>query len=350
MQAVFGVIFHFIGGFASASFYVPFKKVVGWAWESYWIIGGIFSWIIVPFIAAYVTVPGFMDIISNADSSVIFWTYFLGALWGIGGLTFGLAVRYLGISLGQSVALGFCSAFGALMPPVYYDLFTEEASGTFSSMLSSTGGKLVIAGVLVCILGIYICGKAGMMKEEELSDEQKKVSVKDFDLKKGLAVAIISGILSACFNYGIVAGHPMADMAVEMGSNPLFQNNVTFILIMLGGFTTNFIWCMYLNTRNKTFSDYSNKKTPLLKNYLFSALAGATWYMQFFFYGMGEIKLGSGASSWILHMAFIIILSNIWGIALKEWKGVRKKTFTTLIAGIAVIILSVVMVGYGNAI
>lgn len=349
MQVIFGIIYHFIGGFASGSFYIPYKKVKGWSWESYWIVGGFFSWLIIPFLAAWLTVPGFMDIIRQTNGSTLFWTYFWGILWGIGGLTFGLAMRYLGLSLGMSVALGFCSAFGSLIPPLYRDLFTQDTTNTFSSMLKHSGGQWVLIGVVVCLLGILICGKAGMMKEKELSDEEKKASVQEFNIIKGLIVATVSGILSACFNFGIETGKPMSEIAVHTGSNPLFQNNVIFVVLLWGGLTTNFIWCMILNTRNKTFGDYTNKSTPLRGNYFFAALAGTTWFLQFFFYGMGESKLGNGASSWILHMAFIILVSNMWGLTLKEWKGVGKKTLATIFAGILVIMLSVLLVGYGNS-
>lgn len=349
MQVISGIIYHFIGGFASGSFYLPYKKVRGWAWESYWIIGGLFSWLLVPFLAAYLTVPNFFSIIKSTDGTTLFWTYFMGVLWGIGGLTFGLSMRYLGLSLGMSVALGFTSAFGALVPPIYRNLFTNETENTFTDMLHSTGGNIVLLGVLVCLAGIGVCGRAGMLKERELSDESKKESIKEFNLKKGLLVATVSGILSACFNYGIEAGKPMSEQAVLNGSNPLFQNNVIFVVILWGGLTTNFIWCMILNARNKTFSDYTNNKTPLTGNYFFAALAGTTWFLQFFFYGMGESKLGNGASSWILHMAFIILISSMWGIAFKEWKGVSKKTFSTILLGILIIIASVMLVGYGNS-
>ncbi|WP_026995273.1 L-rhamnose/proton symporter RhaT [Flectobacillus major] len=348
MQVIFGVLYHFIGGVASGSFYIPYKKVQGWSWESYWIVGGIFSWLIAPFTAAYLTIPDFMNIILNTDTTILFWTYLLGILWGIGGLTFGLTMRYLGMSLGMSIVLGFCSAFGALVPPIYRDLATNNTTGTFSSMLQNIGGNVVLLGVGVCLLGIMICGKAGTFKEGDLSEEQKKESIKEFDLWKGLVVATVSGILSACFNFGIEAGKPMAEAALANGCNPLFQNNVIFVVVLWGGFTTNFIWCMLLNTRNKTFGDYNNKKAPLKRNYIFSAIAGVTWFLQFFFYGMGESKLGNGASSWILHMACIIIVSNLWGIYFNEWKGVSTKTYKTIIGGIITVIISVFIVGYGN--
>lgn len=361
MQVILGVIFHFIGGFASGSFYIPYKKVKGWAWESYWITGGIFSWLIVPPLAAYLTIPCFGDIIKQADVSTLGITYLFGVLWGIGGLTYGLGVRYLGVSLGSSIILGLCMVFGALIPSIYYDFFPKEGKDTFSMLVGSSWGLTVMAGLALCILGIIICGKAGTMKEKQLSaartTDPHGMEIKtEYKFALGMLVSIISGVLSACFNFGLEAGKPMADTANDLWKavNPgegnfLYQNNVTYVVVLWGGLTTNFIWCMILNARNKTFGDYANKKTPLLRNYIFSALAGTTWFLQFFFYGMGESKLGNGASSWILHMAFIILVANMWGLVLKEWKGVNNKTVNTIIIGIITIILSVLLVGYGNS-
>lgn len=349
MQVILGIFFHFIGGFASGSFYVPFRRVTGWSWESAWIVGGIFSWLFVPLLAAALTVPGFMDIIRSTDGGTLFWTYFFGLLWGIGGLTFGLSMRYLGMSLGMSVALGYCSAFGALVPPIYYAISPVAGKMDIVTMFSTSGGQLILLGVLVCLIGIAICGKAGMRKEKELDEATKKAGVAEFSLRKGLIVATISGILSACFNFGIEAGKDMAGVAIERGANPLFQNNVIFVVLLWGGLTTNFIWSMVLNFRNKSFGDYRNQKSPLLNNYGFAALAGTTWFLQFFFYGMGESKLGNGASSWILHMAFIILVSNAWGLLLNEWKGVSRRTLATILTGVGVILLSVLLVGWGNS-
>jgi L-rhamnose-H+ transport protein len=358
MEILFGVIYHFFGGFASGSFYIPYKKVKGWAWESFWIVGGLFSWLIVPPLAAWLTIPNFGDIISHASSTVITYTYIFGVLWGIGGLTYGLGVRYLGVALGSSIILGLCSVFGALIPSVYYQLYPKDGKDTISGLIHSHWGQLVLIGIVVCIIGIIITGKAGMMKESEfLKDKEVAKNNTEYKFGLGIFVAIVSGVLSACFAFGIDAGKDMANVAnvAWQAAHPaqgnfLFENNVTYIVILWGGLTTNFIWCMILNARNKTFGNYTDAKTPLIKNYLFSALAGTTWFLQFFFYGMGESKLGNGASSWILHMSFIILIANMWGILLKEWKGVSRKTFTTLTVGIATIILSVLIVGYGNAI
>lgn len=361
MNAILGVIFHFLGGFASGSFYIPYKKVKGWAWESYWIVGGLFSWLIVPPLAAWLTIPNFSEIISQAGGAVLGYTFLFGVLWGIGGLTYGLGVRYLGVSLGSSIILGLCMVFGSLIPSIYYDIFPAEGKDTFSMLTGTQWGMTVLLGLAVCVLGIVICGKAGTRKEKELmkggTDPHGAVAKTEYRFGLGLAVSIVSGVLSACFNFGLEAGKPMAEVANNLwkAANPgvegnfLYMNNVTYVVVLWGGLTTNFIWCMILNARNKTFGDYTNRKTPLLSNYIFAALAGTTWFLQFFFYGMGESKLGNGPSSWILHMAFIILTANAWGLILKEWAGVSKKTKTTVIIGIITIIVSVLLVGYGNS-
>ncbi len=349
MQAILGVLFHSLGGIAAGSFYMPYNKVKGWKWESYWMVGGLMSWFIVPPIAAWLTVPDFAEIISEASVSLLFFTYAMGLLWGVGGLSYGLGIRYLGMSLGNSVVLGFCAAFGALVPPIYYNMVPTDGKVRFTDMISSSGGQLVLLGVLVCVLGIAICGRAGMIKEKELSEAEKKKSIAEFNLFKGLAVAILSGILSAFFNFGIESGKPLAEAAIASGNDPLFANNVTFVVVLLGGLSTNLVWTTLLSLKNKSYSDFTNTDSPIAKNLLFACLAGTIWFLQFFFYGMGESKLGNGASSWILHMSTIILTANLWGIYRKEWKGVAKRTKTTIIFGILIILLSVVLVGIGNS-
>lgn len=350
MQTLLGIIFHTIGGISSGSFYMPFKRVKQWSWETYWIVGGLFSWLIVPPLAAWWTVPGFSEIIREAAFSTKSLIYGLGVLWGIGGLTYGLGVRYLGMSLGNSVILGVSSALGSLGPAIYYNFNPVEGKESLGDMLQTSGGQLVLLGILICLVGIYVSGLAGMKKEGELSTEAKQESTSEFNFGLGIVIAVVSGLLSAFFNFGIEAGKPMADVAVAQGNNPLFQNNVTYVVLLWGGLTTNLLWCIYLNLKNGSYKEYTDRKTPILSNVLFAGLAGTLWYIQFFFYGMGESKLGNGASSWILHMATIILTANFWGLYLKEWSAVSRSTFKTFLLGIGLILLSIFLVGIGNSI
>jgi L-rhamnose-H+ transport protein len=337
-----GVLFHAIGGFAAGSFYIPFKRVKNWAWESYWLVGGVFSWILAPLLAAFLTVPDFLPILREAPGNSIFWCYMFGVLWGIGGLTFGLSMRYLGMSLGYSLALGFCAAFGTIIPPIY--------NGTFGQLFQHASGLMTLSGVFVCLFGIAICGWAGVNKERELSAEKKAEAIKEFNFVKGVWVAIFAGIMSACMAFAISAGRPIAQLAVDRNVAPLWQNNIVLLVALAGAFTTNFIWAVFLNIRNKTGKNYlSAGDASLSTNYIFSAMAGVIWYFQFMFYGMGSTKMGKyDFSSWTLHMAFIIIFSNIWGLKFHEWRGCSKRTLSLIIIGVVVVLLSTIIVGGGS--
>lgn len=334
-----GVILHALGGFAAGSFYLPLKKVKSWSWESAWLVNGVFSWILSPLVVASLTVPALMKVFGGVDASVLLWTCFFGVLWGIGGLTFGLSVRYLGMSLGYAVSLGFCAAFGTLVPAVY--------DGTFSRLLTTIPGGVVMSGIIVCLLGIAVCGYAGRLKENVLKTEEDKKQ--EFHVGLGLVLAAFAGLMSACMAFGFAAGKPIAEQAELAGSNALWVNNAPLVIILLGGFVTNAIWCLILNVRNGTWKDYRNAKTPRLKNFSFAAIAGITWYLQFMFYGMGSTQMGDyDFTSWTLHMSFIIVASNLWSLYLKEWKGSGSKAIGTLVAGIFIIILSTILIGWGN--
>jgi L-rhamnose-H+ transport protein len=346
-----GVVLHAIGGLMSAIFYLPYRKVKHWSWESYWIVGGVFSWIIVPWIIALLAVPNLLNTLSNAPARAVFWSFFFGMLWGVGGATFGLTVRYLGFALGTAMALGYCAAFGTLLPPVF--------NGELTGVIKTSSGLIVMAGVAICLLGIAISGFAGTAKERELPDNEKKASVKEFSFRKGVLVATFCGIMSACMSYGFAVGKPIAELAVTNGASDLWKNLPVLIIILAGGFATNCIWCLALNLRNKTFADYIRRNlkkdasprqtVPLLANYLFCALAGTLWYLQFFFYGMGTTKMGRyDFSSWTLHMASIIIFGTLLGVYLAEWKGVTGRTHRFMLLGLVVLVSSTVVIGYGN--
>jgi hypothetical protein len=543
-----GVFFHWLGGLASGSFYVPYKGVRKWAWEVYWLVGGVFSWIICPWVLATLMTSDAAGVLRVQSGSTLFWAYFFGAMWGFGGLTFGLTMRYLGMSLGMGVALGYCAAFGTLVPPIF--------RGEFGSIMNTWSGQVTLIGVAVCLAGIAVAACAGLTKEREMPEEEKKKTIAEFNFTKGILVATFSGIMSACFAFGLAAGKPIedatycsdiihsaaktgktirmpelvdsadaaklvatlkgngffrmkdgkeqdanlnyvletleapivfdarvadlkaqdakvdaqsrADVAHKLetatqeladataampekleelqraggplaarlqqyqasleglrgnvavvntiaglkdlarkevavsavdagadylslhGQHQLWTGLPVLIVVLLGGFTTNFLWCLLLNVRNRTGYQYfsatlrreppkredetiietaidapseemvvtqapgaqtaaGDHRVPVLRNYFFSALAGTTWYFQFFFYTMGATQMGKyDFASWTLHMASIIIFSTLWGVALHEWKGSSKRTHVLIAIGLAVLVLSTVIVGYGN--
>jgi len=337
-----GVFLHAIGGLAAGSFYIPFKKVRAWGWETYWLAGGFFSWIVAPLVVSALVCPHLLVIFRETPRHVIFLCYLFGLLWGIGGLTFGLSMRYLGMSLGYALALGFCAAVGTLVPPIF--------DHKILMLPSDRSLQVIVLGVLVCLAGIAVCGRAGVHKENELSADEKKATIREFNFAKGLWVAIFAGVMSACMNFGFTAGKPIADLAVKYGTPDLWQKTPIFIVVLAGGFTTNFIWCVFLGKRNRSTGDYIDRGAPLLANYIFSALAGITWYFQFMFFGMGQTQMGKRYefSSWTIHMAFIIVFSSLWAIYFREWKGASRRTHRLVIAGIVVLVISTIVVGYGN--
>jgi L-rhamnose-H+ transport protein len=350
---VTGLLLHAVGGLAAASFYIPFKKVRHWAWENYWLVGGFVSWIIAPWVLAMLILPQTPVILAQTPVKTILWTVFFGAVWGIGGLTFGLTMRYLGVALGYAIALGLTAVFGTLIPPLF--------SGEIFVIAQSASGQVLLSGVFVCVIGIILGGTAGKRKEAELNDEQKQASIAEFNFAKGLVVAIVAGVMSASMAVAFVAGKPIAQLAIDNGAPPLWQNLPVLIVILFGGFVTNFVWCVALIVKNGTWGELlgnastdqtlsassSGRWLPL--NFLFCAIAGFTWYLQFFFYGMGTTQLGRYEfSSWTLHMAFIIVFSTLWGLALREWKGASRATHTWNAAGLIVLILSIVIIGWGN--
>jgi len=336
-----GVFLHAIGGLAAGSFYIPFKKVRAWSWETYWLVGGFFSWLVAPLVVSALVCPNLFVILKEAPGKAMFWSFFFGMLWGIGGLTFGLSMRYLGMSLGYALALGFCAAFGTLIPPIF--------KGEIIGLLSKSSGQVVLLGVLVCLAGIAVCGGAGVSKEKELSADQKKAAISEFNFIKGVWVAIFAGIMSACMAFAIDAGKPIAALATQYRTPDLWQYSPVYIVIFAGGFTINCIWCVILGIRNRSTRDYIDRRgAPLLINYIFSALAGITWYLQFMFFGMGKTKMGRyDFSSWTIHMAFIIIFSNHWAIYFREWKGASRRTHLLVAIGIYVLVISTIVVGYG---
>lgn len=338
MNTLLGLLIIAIGSFGQSSSYVPIKKVKQWSWESFWLVQGVFAWILFPLLGSLLGIPLGSNLFELWSAGGAGMSIFYGVLWGIGGLTFGLSMRYLGVALGQSIALGTCAAFGTLFPALFAG--TDLLSGT---------GLLLLIGVCITLMGIAIIGYAGALRSKNMTEEEKKAAVKDFALGKGLAVALLAGVMSACFALGLDAGTPIKEAALEGGVDALYAGLPVIFLVTFGGFLTNAAYCLQQNIANKTLSDYTKLKGgEWTNNLLFCALAGVLWYSQFFGLEMGKSFLVENpvllAFSWSILMSLNVTFSNVWGILLKEWKGCGGRTISVLVLGLVVLISSIIVV------
>ncbi len=336
MEVLIGLLIIAVGAFCQSSCYVPINKIKKWSWESYWLVQGVFAWLVFPFLGALLAVPqghSLFEVYASYPTEALL-TMVFGVLWGVGGLTFGLSMRYLGVALGQSISLGTCAGLGTIMGPVLLNLFFPE----LNALESLTAA--VITGVVVTLLGIAIIGVAGGMKSASLSEEEKKEAVKDFNFPKGLAIALLAGFMSGCFNVGLEFGK---DINFGELTQPMFRTLPATLLVTVGGFLTNAVYCLVQNKKNNTFSDYKQGNL-WASNLLFCALAGMLWYSQFFGLSLGRSFFEAGSAmdtlAFCILMALNVTFSNVWGIILKEWKGCSRKTIVVLVTGIAVLIIS----------
>lgn len=364
-----GIPLHWLGGLASGSFYVPYRAVKRWSWETYWLVGGIVSWILCPLIFGLLLTRNLFGVIAAQSSSTLLWTYFFGLLWGFGGLTYGLTMRYLGLSLGTGVALGFCAVCGTLMPPILKLVVPSVPMAESIIDIAASGpGRVTLTGVAICFLGIAVAAIAGFKKERELSAADKRRAIAEFSFLKGFLVALFCGVMSACFAFALTAGNPMETATVDAGTAQLWSGLPKLVVLLWGGFTTNFSWCVILYYRNRSGHQYTASQprdtsvsmdashatesmqapAPLLENYLLCIAAGTTWYLQFFFYTMGESQMGRyGFAIWTVHMASIIIVASIWGWILHEWQGSSARVHALIGASIGLLIFSTVVIGWG---
>ena len=337
MDILIGLIIIAVGAFCQSSCYVPINKIKDWSWESYWIVQGVFAWLLLPLLGAFLAVPEghcLCELITDTPSFNIWMTILFGVLWGVGGLTFGLSMRYLGVALGQSIALGTCAGLGTIMGPVLLNVFFPELNALSSLTFA------VILGVAVTLVGIAVIGVAGSMKAASLSEEEKKAAVKDFNFPKGLAIALLAGFMSGCFNVGLEFGKDInfGDLTPDM-----YKTLPATLLVTLGGFVINAFYCFYQNSKNKTWGDYA-KTSVWGNNALFCLLAGALWYSQFFGLSLGKGFLTESPTlmtlAFCILMALNVTFSNVWGIILKEWKGCSQKTIAVLVVGLIILVFS----------
>ncbi len=343
-NSLLGTLLHAVGGISASSCYLPSTKTKGWSWNTFWLAQSIFAWFVVPTLLAWITVPDFFNILSEAPSKSFWMALLLGGVYGFGGMSFGKAINYIGYSLTYTLAIGISAVVGTIMPLVVF--------GGLNDFFNKPGGGIVLLGMILSVIGVFVCGWAGFKKEKDLDAD--KLNKAGFNMMLGLVLSIIAGVLSGVFNLSLEYGQPIADMAAEHGAGQ-FEGNAKLVVSTFGCFVVNFVWYIILGMKQKTLVEFrpskedNYSKSRLIKNWLLSSLTGMLWCFQFFFYGLGHVKMGEYQfASWVLHMSMLIFFSYIVGVIMKEWKGVKKETYTLLVVGLIVLILSFCVTSYGS--
>ncbi|MCL5103122.1 MAG: rhamnose:proton symporter [Armatimonadetes bacterium] len=337
-----GTLLHAMGGLCAAIFYTPNHKTKKWSWETYWLTQACFAWFVMPIVGAMITVPDYAQVLSEAPRSAMIKSFLFGTAYGIGGTTFGMALRYVGYSLTYSIAVGISSILGTLLPPLL--------SGKLLELVHKPGGLVVLGGVVLGAMGIGLCGYSGLQKERGMDSGRMKLT--GFSLVKGLPLCFIAGFLSAVFNFALLAGQPIADIAAKHGAGYLMGNAI-YPFAMGGAFLSTAIYCLILGGKNRSLGEYraigKAFQSALPINYILAAIGGSLWYFQFFFYGLGHVRMGSYQfSSWAIHMVLLIFFSNLTGILMKEWKECNLRTKISIGIALVVLIAAVLTIGYGN--
>ena len=339
MEVVYGVLYHAVGASSAALCYTPQKRVKGWSWQTYWLAQAFICWLVLPLVVAYLTIPDLMIVLKEAPASAMTRSFLLGMAYGVGGTAFGIAIRYVGFSLTYAIAVGISCVLGTLLPPLVH--------GTLADVLKSNGATLLILGVVMGAIGIALCGLAGRNKEKDIAASENNKT--EFSLAKGLPLCLIAGILSALYGFSLDQGQPIADIAAKYGAGN-FQGNVIYIFSNSGAFVTTLLYCLYLHNKEKTFYQYGTANgNSLSTNYLLSLLTGLLWYGQFFFYGLGHVRMGQYKfTSWAIHMIMLVLFSSVAGLLMKEWKNTSATTKRWLVIALFVLVIAVLLLTYGN--
>ena len=336
-----GSLIFALGGLAGAVFAVPFRKIKNVQYESYWLFYALAGLLVFPLILGLATCPACFKVIGGAKPAVLAQCIGFGALWGLGGLTWGLMIRYLGIGLGLAIGCGLCSATGTLIPPI--------VTGHAGDLVKDAGACTVLAGVVGSLLGIALVGLAGKFKEGELTEEQKKAAVAEFDFKKGMLVALFSGIASAGMNFGLQSGGALEAAAKEAGTPAAWCGMPVLMVVLWGGLIVNVAWCLWQNKKNGSFGDYGKMFGGNFAAIVLAGLAGVIWACQFACQKVGEPQMGDlKYIGFAVVMGSSIFFSSLLGIFMGEWKGTGARTKGCLALGIAVLLVSFCVISYGS--
>jgi L-rhamnose-H+ transport protein len=341
-----GIGMHSVGAMFAANCYAPQKFIRRWSWETFWVAQAAWCWLLWPIIGAALTIPELGAVLSEAVHTCprsLLGSFLLSMAYGVGGIAFNVSIRYIGFALTYAIAVGLSGVLGTLIPPL--------VRGQFSAILAKAGSGWVLAGIGIGTLGIALCGIAGRLKEQDLAKHAQGDS--GFNMRKGLLLSLLAGVLSAMYGFAIEVAAPVTALAEQHGAG-YWQGNVAYLTANSGAFITSMIYCVWLARKNQSSGEFlhvsqGKESGTLWKNYGIAWLCGTLWYGQFFFYNLGHVRMGEYQfTSWGIHMIMLVLFSNLTGVLFREWKGTTTRTRIIITAGLLVLVASVLSLAYGN--
>lgn len=359
-----GIALHALGGIAAATCYISQKGTAQWSWQTYWIVFCLVAWFLMPLGISALTAPDLDAVLRQAPHDVAAKVFLCGLLYGFGGMAFALAIRRIGFSMTYGMAIGISAVFGTVVPQIL--------DGTLISNFQKPGGLMVLTAFVLSMVGVAVCGRAGFLKEREL--RAKGGDDTGFDMKNGLWLVVLAGVLSGIFGVGAAAGSPIDEIARQHGTVAGFAGYPKYIFLTGGALLTNLVWWLIVCVRRGTLHEFI--EVPAGRNrrdldeagaddevravlaagrlalyYVLAAIGGVLWFIQFVFYELGHADMGNFKFiSWGIHMAMLVFFSFIVGLVFREWQQCQRRTIGVLVTGLAIMVLSFGLITYGSLI
>lgn len=325
-----GIILVIVATFFQGSFGLGMKYMNPLKWEAWWLVHAVVAMILIPTVWAYIVTPDLFTVISQASTDTILYAMLFGAMWGVGGILFGKSVPYIGMSLTYGIVLGLCAAAGSLIP-----FFSNSSPEMMASL------PKVIGGVVLLVIGVAFAAYAGIIKDKATANEEGGSENKN--LKTGLIIAVLSGLLSAALGIGFANGIDIKQLAENAGASVMNSSLAVWVVVLWGGFIINAGYAVFLLTKNKTWNSFSTPNAG--KAYMWAIIASVFWFGALGIYGQGATLMGDlgAVIGWPILMGGGLIISNVWAYRSGEWNG-APKALKTLLLGIAVIVIGIVVI------
>jgi L-rhamnose-H+ transport protein len=332
---IWGSFLAILSGLMNGSFTLPMRFLGRWEWENVWSIFIFVSCLLMPTALITIIAPQSWVVITHAPARGIWIAVIAGFAWGFGAVMFGQSVSAIGISLANTFVLAISSALGSLLPLLILS----------PDKLFQHTGKMILAGVLIEIGGIVLCGLAGRKREKAIGVGAERGNLVGRARPVGVALllAVGSGVLSAVFNIGFALARPIAEFGRAAGLTEFASTNLIWAIMLAAGSLANLGFCVFLLARNRSVAKFRQRGG--LRLYSLSSLMALLWGGSIFVYGAAAPRLGPLGPSigWPLSLATGLLLANAIGIGVGEWRGAPARTRTWMYSGIVVLLIAIVV-------